>query len=315
MAPLTGKVALVTGASRGIGRGIALQLGSAGAKVYVTGRQPSNYDANTKASGISTSLDEVAAEISKRGGNGVRVFCDHSDPKSVEKLFAQIITENNGQLDILVNNAYASITYILENLETKFYDLDPVEMYDNVNNVGLRNHYICTAFAARLMAPRKSGLIVTVSSLGGSGYLLNSCYGIGKAACDRLAADTAVELVDANITSISLWPGPVKTEIINKVVVNEGKYLPSSVYEKGETTEFSGQCIAALAADPKAFDSTGQILTTAALAKKYNLKDSDGTQPISIPRIDEYVKFVNDFRSVKNHKENLTNIIEESVKV
>uniref|UniRef100_A0A7E4VJ71 Dehydrogenase/reductase SDR family member 1 n=1 Tax=Panagrellus redivivus TaxID=6233 RepID=A0A7E4VJ71_PANRE len=304
MAALAGKVALVTGASRGIGRGIALQLGSAGAKVYVTGRQPSNYDANTKALGISTSLDEVAAEISKRGGNGVRVFCDHSDPKSVEKLFEQIKTENNGQLDILVNNAYAGVTYIMGNMRTKFYELDPVDSYDSINNVGLRNHYICASHAARLMVPRKSGLIVTVSSSGGMGYLFNTAYGLGKAACDRLAADIAVDLVDANITSVSLWPGPVKTEIVDKLILSDAKNPSNAIFGHGETTEFSGQCIVALASDPKAIESTANILTTSALARKYNIKDSDGSQPITVPRIEEYVEFINKIRNVKDYRLN-----------
>ena len=105
---LKGKVTLVTGASRGIGRGIALQLGEAGATVYVTGRKPEDYDETTKLFKVST-LHSVADEITKRGGKGIAVFVDHSDGKSVKALFDQISQEQNGQLDILVNNAYAAV--------------------------------------------------------------------------------------------------------------------------------------------------------------------------------------------------------------
>lgn len=109
-------------------------------------------------------------------------------------------------------------------MRSKFYDSDPVEAWEAANNVGLRNHFICSAHAAKLMVPRKSGLMVIVSSSGGMGYLFNMAYGVGKSACDRLAADLAVELADANITSVSLWPGPVKTEIVNERILeaNDG---------------------------------------------------------------------------------------------
>ena len=105
----------------------------------------------------------------------------------------------------------------------KFYDMDPSEQWDKINGVGLRNHFLCTVFASRIMVDRRDGLIVNVSSSGGIKYLFNVAYGVGKAACDRMAADCAVELKDNFVTMVSLWPGPVKTEYIQDNLINAGK--------------------------------------------------------------------------------------------
>jgi dehydrogenase/reductase SDR family protein 1 len=305
VASLSNKVALVTGSSRGIGRGIALQLGAAGAKVYVTGRRPENHEAALKDI-QPNGLETVAQEITKRGGKGVAIFCDHSNPDDVKKLFERINKENNGQLDILVNNAYAGVNYILNNTRQKFYDLDPVESYDSANNVGLRNHYICSTYAARLMVPRKSGLIVTVSSSGGMAYLFNTAYGIGKSGCDRLAADIAVDLAEANITSVSLWPGPVKTEIIHNRIIDSAEPNPiKGIFDSGETIEYSGQCVVALATDSKAVEYNGQILTTADIGRKYNLFDEGKTQPKEMaPRFREFINCLNKIRNPADYREN-----------
>jgi len=183
------------------------------------------------------------------------VYCDHADEKDIKALFERIDKENNGQLDILINNAYAAVN---KNSGKMFWEMD-VSMWDEVNNVGLRNHYFCTVYAARLMVPRRQGLIVMISSPGGMRYLFNIPYGVGKTACDRLAADTAVELQKHNITSVSLWPGAVKTELITHNVIEkplDGKASAAEetvrrMFENGESTEFSGMCLRALAADPE----------------------------------------------------------------
>ena len=203
---LTGKVCVVTGASKGIGRGIAVQLGQAGATVYITGRSVDK-------------LQECAQEIEKRGGKAVAVAVDHSKDDEVKELFERVKTENDGRLDVLVNNAYAGVDMISRNAGKKFWVEDPINQWDCINGVGLRNHFICTTYAARMMVERKDGLIVNVSSFGGLRYLFNVCYGIGKAAKDRMAADCAHELKNSNVTMISLWPGPVKTEYIEENVL------------------------------------------------------------------------------------------------
>ncbi|KAK0423053.1 hypothetical protein QR680_007943 [Steinernema hermaphroditum] len=280
--PLSGQIALVTGASRGIGKGIAVQLGEAGATVYVTGRPPAKQEGISQSLNLPT-LEQTAQEITKRGGKGIAVFCDHSDPEEVKKLFERIAKEQNGQLDILVNNAYSAVTTVAKGANAKFYEENPA-VFEAVNNVGLKNHYICSVYAARLMVPRKKGLIITVSSS-------------GKTACDRMAADMAHDLVDSNICSISLWPGAVKTELIMKVAPDTMR----KHFQAGETIEFSGKCVVALATDPKLMNKTGHILNTMDLAKEYDLFDEDGTQPHSeiITKYHDHLKSTNEIRAPK----------------
>ncbi|XP_051256833.1 dehydrogenase/reductase SDR family member 1 [Dicentrarchus labrax] len=272
---LSGWVCVVTGASRGIGRGIALQLSEAGATVYITGRQ-------------EKSLKQTAAQVKERGGNCVPVICDSTNDKDIEELFERIKREQNGRLDILVNNAYAGVQAIFDNMGKKFWETDP-SMWDSINNTGLRGHYFFSVYASRLMAAQGQGLIVTISSMGGLRYLFNVPYGVGKAACDRLAADMAVELKNRGVASVSLWPGPVQTELVSQLVLGED--APQSmnsdvsgvsslqlkdVFANGETTELSGLCIVNLAKDKNLMSLTGKVLMTCDLSRRYGIKDIDG---------------------------------------
>lgn len=260
MAPnLKGMVCIVTGATKGIGRGIALQLGSAGGKVYVTGRTQSL-------------LDKVAEEITSRGGIGVPVQVDHGNDKAVEKFFEQVAKDENGKLDILVNNAFSAVHTISTSIGKPFWTLNPSEQWDSINGVGLRNHYLCTAFGARIMVPNKSGLIVNISSYGGWSYVFNVPYTIGKSGCDRMATDCAAELQKENVTMISLWPGPVKTEHIQATRKSD-----DPIFGNAESVEFAGMGVAHFAADPAKHSKTGRILTSTMLAEEYGLVDIDGT--------------------------------------
>ncbi|XP_066290789.1 dehydrogenase/reductase SDR family member 1-like [Branchiostoma lanceolatum] len=292
--PLGGRVAIVTGASRGIGKGIALQLGEAGATVYITGR-------TMQPDGRGTSLMECAEEIEKRGGKCIPVQCDHEKDEDIKKLFEKVKQEQNGQLDILVNNAYKAVKALVDEEGKKFYTLPP-ELWDDVNNVGLRNHYICSVYAARIMAPQKKGLIVNISSPGGLNYMINAAYGVGKVACDRMAADCAVELKKDNVAFVSLWPGAVRTENI-KDMLNAGprqdvdrdeamaggmEIGPETIqrmFEMGETPEFAGKAVVHLAADPNIMKRSGKILIAAEMGEVYGFKDIDGRQPPNLRRI------------------------------
>ncbi|OQV20405.1 Dehydrogenase/reductase SDR family member 1 [Hypsibius exemplaris] len=279
---LSGKVAIVTGASRGIGKGIALQLGEAGATVYITGRTVQSH-AGAPAPG---SLNETAQEVERRGGKCIPVACDHSLDSDIDSLFERA-------------------------RGVPFWKLPPT-FWDEVNNVGLRNHYICSVKAAQLMTERKSGLIINVSSIGGLTYLFNVPYGVGKAACDRMAADCAVELKKHKVAFVSLWPGAVKTELVKKYVLDpmearkkaggsgdDGDLERSAsrkaevvenMFANGETVEFSGKCVVALAKDPNIMKKSGRVLLTGELGSEYSLVDIDGRQHLGIRSVKELLK-------------------------
>lgn len=268
---LSGWVCVVTGASRGIGRGIALQLSEAGATVYITGRQ-------------QKTLRQTAEQVKERGGYCVPVICDSTKGEDIKELFEQIKREQNGRLDLLVNNAYAGVQDIFNNMGKKFWETDP-SIWDSINNTGLRGHYFFSVYASRLMVAQGRGLIVTISSFGGLQYLFNVPYGVGKAACDRLAADMAVELKNRGVVSVSLWPGAVQTELVSQLVMQkeapqaeESKYR--DIFANGETTELSGKCIVNLAKDKKLMLLTGKVLMTCDLARRYGIQDVDGRSVI-----------------------------------
>lgn len=265
---MKGQVCVVTGASRGIGRGIALQLCQAGATVYITGRH------------LDT-LRVTAQDAQSRGGRCVPVVCDSSKESEVQSLFEQVDREQHGRLDVLVNNAYAGAQAIMDNVKKPFWET-PASIWDDINNVGLRGHYICSVYGARLMVPAGRGLIVIVSSTGGLQYLFNVPYGVGKAACDRLAADCAQELRQHGVSYVSLWPGLVQTELLTDYMKkNDNAEDPQMKqlkfhFPSAETTEMSGRCVVALATDPKILSLSGKVLPSCDLARRYGLQDVDG---------------------------------------
>ncbi|MEH2156325.1 SDR family NAD(P)-dependent oxidoreductase [Nostoc sp.] len=284
MKHLEGKVALVTGATRGIGRGIAIGLGEAGASVYITGRSLNN----SFSDGVSGSLGETKSAIEEVGGVCIPVQVDHSDDQQVRLLFDRIQDEQNGQLDLLVNNVYSGVQALKDAHGQPFWDSEP-SLWDASNNVGLRSHYIASVFAARMMTKRNSGLICTISSWGSMFYLFNTVYGVGKAACDRLAANMAVELKPHNVTSVSIWPGIVGTELfsrfaseMNQTNVTENNFSFLSDRYNWETPLFTGRAIAALASEPNIIRHTGRVQIVAELAKQYGIVDENGDRPASL---------------------------------
>ncbi|CAF0736893.1 unnamed protein product [Adineta steineri] len=272
---LAGRIALVTGGTRGIGKGIAIELGAAGALVYVTGRTLKS------SNGKGGSLEETAEAIRNRGGHCVPVQVDHEKSEEVEALFERIAREQDGRLDILVNNAYKGVEPLLAASGKAFWEVEPT-LFDDINNVGLRNHYYCAVYAARLMVPRKQGLIVVISSAGGLRYLFNVPYGVGKAACDRMAADTATELKKYNVASLSLWPGAVLTDTIQASDNGAGFKKMLEKYGKPETPEFAGRVIVHLAQNPSIMQYTGKIVVTADYGETYGIVDTDGTPAVNI---------------------------------
>eukprot|EP00656_Telonema_subtile_P013002 TRINITY_DN16589_c0_g1_i2.p1 TRINITY_DN16589_c0_g1~~TRINITY_DN16589_c0_g1_i2.p1 ORF type:complete len:296 (-),score=42.63 TRINITY_DN16589_c0_g1_i2:248-1135(-) len=273
---MNGRVCLVTGASRGIGRGIALELCAAGCTVYITGRTLDN-GVGIQALG---SLNRTASDARRRGGRCIPVQCDHSDDKQTAALFARVCSEQNGRLDLLVNNAFAGADSV--DPGPKFFE-KPLESWDTVHNVGLRSHYVCAWHAAQIMketpctTPR---LIVNISSAAGLGYIFDVAYGVAKAAVDRLAADMSHELKTDNVCVVSLWPGAVATEYMTSV----GNQLGSQEFRKEdmETPGFTGRAVVALLGDPVVMERTGQVLQSAEIAKEFGFTDEDGLVKVGL---------------------------------
>jgi NAD(P)-dependent dehydrogenase (short-subunit alcohol dehydrogenase family) len=282
---LEGTVALVTGASRGIGLGIAVGLGEAGATVYVTARSVRPEGTTDPVGG---SLAETCTAVKAAGGRCIPAAVDHTDDAQVQELFARIEQENEGRLDVLVNNVYGGVRALRESIGRPFWETDP-GLWDACNGAGLRSHYIASVQAARLMVRRRRGLICTISSWGGLFPLFNVAYGVGKTACDRLAAEMAAELRPHGVASLSLWPGIVGTEHIRELA-EEGRKpgatdralrsLASQI--NWETPLLTGRVIAALAADPDLLRRSGRVGIVAELASSYGVTDAEGRRPATL---------------------------------
>jgi dehydrogenase/reductase SDR family protein 1 len=263
---LDGRVAIVTGASRGVGKGCALELGAAGATVYVTGRT-----LEEGAAPLPGTIGATAAEVSALGGRGVAVRCDHREDAEVETLFERVDAEQ-GRLDVLVNNAYLIPRELTSGLP--FWET-PISNWDDMIGVGTRSAYVASRFAARRMAPAGRGLIANISSSGAAEYAWHVAYGVGKAALDRLTADTAHELRKHGVAVVSLWPGLVRTERVAKLI-ERGAGL---VFDGAESQRFTGRAVAALAGDPDVLRHSGRAQTSRSLADEYGFTDVDGTLP------------------------------------
>lgn len=268
MGSLSGKAAVVTGASRGIGKGIALALAEQGATVYVSGRTvtPGSYP-------LPGTVGETAAECDRRGGHGIAVQVDHAKDDQVAALFEQVEREQ-GRLDILVNNAFALPEDLTD--PDPFWE-KPLSNWEMVD-VGVRSNFVAAWYAAKIMAPQKSGLMVAISGYTGVSYTYGVVFGTAKSAVDRMARDMAVELKPYDVASLSIWQGLTWTERAerNLATIPGLKEQPSTRPENGCSPEHPGRVIAALANDPDVMKRTGGTFITAELAQDYGIKDVDG---------------------------------------
>jgi dehydrogenase/reductase SDR family protein 1 len=250
--------AVVTGASRGVGRGVAIGLSAAGFTVYATGRSIESAD-------LPPSV--------------IRVQCDHLRDTDTERVF-QRLSQDTDELDVLVNSAWGGYERMVENGAFTWglpFWQQPAHRWTSMMDAGVRAAFVASAHAARLMIPRRSGLIVNISFWAAQKYIGNSIYGIAKAATDKMSSDMAQELHPHGVTAVSLYPGLVRTEAV--MAAAAGGWLDVS---KSESPEFIGRVIAALSRDPGLLERSGHALVAADLAKEFNVVDTDGTQPVPL---------------------------------
>lgn len=268
------KIALVTGASRGAGAGIARGLGEKGMTVYVTGRTTAPGDAKGwDGTILPGTVAETAAAVTRAGGKGIAVVCDHADDAQVERLFAQIAAEQ-GRLDILVNNA----AYIHHQLIEKKPFWEKEIAAANILDVGLRSAYVASWHAARMMVPNGSGLIAFGSSFGASCYMHGPAYGAQKAGIDKFAHDMEHDLRGTGVRTISIWMGPLITERSTIArEVNPDQY--EGFIETAENPEFTGHILYALAREPFGASVSGRTVVGAEVARELGITDRGKERP------------------------------------
>lgn len=267
---LSGTVAVVTGASRGVGRGIALALGDAGATVYVTGRSTRGGE---RTEGLPGTVEETAEEVTARGGKGIAVRCDHSDPED-NKALLERLSADHGKLDLLVNNAWAGYERSAEvRFDAPFWE-QPTWRYDLMES-SLRAQYDVTRRLVPLMLAQDKGMIVGVSFSDGDIYLGQVAYDVFKSGSDRMAKGFAYDLRKRNVAAVSLHPGFVRTERVEAAweALGDG---PASVVH---SPEYVGRAVCALLTDPAVKERSGTVLSTGDLAEEYGFSDVDGRRP------------------------------------
>ena len=285
MAQQNNLVALVTGASRGAGRGIALELGAAGATVYVTGR---SVDGGSTTDNVPGTIDATAREVTARGGRGIAVRCDHTVDADVEALFSRI-RDDHRRLDLLVNNVWGGY----ESSDCRPLPLVPfweqsLHQWDAMFTAGVRAHLTAARLAAPLMLPQRRGLIVnTTANLEALPYLRNLYYDLAKNAVARLTWAIAQELREHGIAAVAVAPGFMRTERVVEAFQRAG--AADALNGPGgpkETTAYLGRAVVALASDDRVIDKSGQLVDVGTLAGEYGFTDIDGTQPAPF-RIDD----------------------------
>ncbi len=260
-----GRIALVTGGSRGVGQGIAVGLAEAGWTVVISGRDERR-------------LAATVARIEACGGRGSAHTCHHENDAEVTALVRDVV-DQEGRLDLLVNNVWAGPR--MNHVRPERFWERPLDDWDSLVGLGLRAHFVATHAAAPVMVAQGSGLVVNVSSVGARAYLHSTLYGVAKAGLDKMTQDMGFELRDAGVTVLSLWPGLVRTEQLLASGLESIAGVPVS---DAETPELQGRVVAALAADPAVHQHTGTTVVTAEAAAAYGIAEPDGGVPVS-PRV------------------------------
>ncbi|OYD09962.1 SDR family oxidoreductase [Paludifilum halophilum] len=278
MKPLDGKVAVVAGATRGAGRGIAVMLGEAGATVYVTGRSTKE---NPSPMGRPETIDETAERVTQRGGNGIAVRVDHTDQEEVKAFFRKVEKEQNGQLDILVNDVWGGD--LLTEWQTSFWkhNLDHGLL---MQNQAVHSHMITSHYGVPLMVQNRKGLVVEITDGTGYQYRGNLFYSLAKISVIHLAQAMSHELKEDHVTAVAVSPGFLRSEaMLDLFGVTEENWQEGAKKEPhfiaSETPYFVGRAIVALGCDPNVHEKTGKALSSWELSREYGFKDIDGRRP------------------------------------
>ncbi len=262
---LSGRIAVVTGATRGVGKGVAAALADAGARVYVTGRS------------VSVEADRTTRSDSDAADSVLPLRCDHADEAATEAAFEFVIARE-GRLDLLVNAAWTGYERMVEDgrftWSVPFWQ-QPMWRWDAMFDGGVRALFACSRIAARQMVTQRSGLIANISFWAAQKYVGNAIYGAAKIATDRLTADMARELAEHDVCVVSVYPGLVRTEL----VMQSAEFLDMS---NSESPEFTGRAIAHLYADGERQRRSGSVIVAAAYAREIGFTDIDGRRPIPL---------------------------------
>jgi NAD(P)-dependent dehydrogenase (short-subunit alcohol dehydrogenase family) len=271
-------VTVVTGASRGAGRGIARELGAAGATVYVTGRSVAGGPTTDNVPGT---IDDAAREVTDLGGRGIAVRCDHTVDGDVEALFDRI-RQDHGRLDVLVNNVWGGYedSQCRPLARVPFWE-QSLDQWDRMFTAGVRAHLVASRLAVPLMLPGRRGLIVTTTAnLDPLPYLRNLFYDLAKNAVTRLTKTMAQELREHGIAALAVAPGFMRTERVVEAFTRAGAaHVLDGPGGPSETTAYLGRAIVALASDSNVLEKSGQVLEVGALALEYGFTDVNGSQP------------------------------------
>ena len=273
---LGGQVAVVTGASRGAGRGIAIALGQCGATVYVTGR---SAEGAVHVDGMPGSVEETAALVRDAGGTGIAVRCDHTRLADVSALFARVAAEQGGALDILVNNAWGGYEgYGSASFMKPMWEHDVEQRWRGMFEAGLRPHFLACHQAIPLMLPRRRGLVISTLAWDRDRSLGQVYYDVAKHAVRRMIQGLARELAPHGIAALAVAPGFMRSERVVATIRAEGGEEGASKFDWSvtETPAYVGRGIAALAADPTVLERSGEAVRAGDLAERYGFTDVDG---------------------------------------
>lgn len=282
--PLQGRVAVVTGASRGAGRGVAVELGAAGATVYVTGRSTRERAAAgheqimalSKLARMPGTIEDTAEEVTRLGGRGIAVRCDHTVDAEVSDLFARVRAES-GRLDLLVNNAWGGHESFDGVFQRPFWE-QPLDQWDAMFDHGVRNHVLSSRHAAPIFVAQGRGLVVTTTFWDRDRYLDgNFFYDLAKTSMTRLARGIAEELRPHGVASVAVSPGWMRTELVLAGHdTDEDGWRDHAALARTESPRYLGRAVVALASDAHVMEKSGRVLRVADLAKTYDFTDVDG---------------------------------------